>query len=377
MPVTGNAAQLTGMDDRPVTRDEVEATLTQERGEFFFIDDLRAYAEKVIALGKSIVTRREDTQELLAYILYYDDGPTAYVTMIWTRPDHRGRGLAGQLLHRLVRVCGKDVELRVHRDNPAATLYQSVGFVVTDANADELRMIRKRRLAIMQPYIFPYVGYFHLCQASDLFVFYDDVQYTIKGWINRNRILLEGRDYKFTVPVVKASQNRQILETQVAVDSSWRERFGRTLTQAYRNAPQFGRVAELVMSVFDVQEGSISDLAINSVRSVYEYLGLQFPYLRSSLSAPLTLGMDKADRLIAIAKSLGYSRYVNAPGGERLYDRTYFAAHGIELGFVKSGEIRYRQLRSDAFVPSLSIIDVLMFNEPDAVRRILNDYVII
>jgi hypothetical protein len=90
----------------------------------------------------------------------------------------------------------------------------------------------------------------------------------------------------------------------------------------------------------------------------------------------LTRGIDKTERLMAITKLLGYSGYVNAPGGEQLYDKADFAVHGIELGFVKSRDIRYRQLTSDVFVPSLSIIDVLMFNDPGAVRDILNDYVV-
>lgn len=353
---------------------EIVSTLTPLNGVFFHVGNLEDYARKVTTAGKSLVTRTEGTGEPQSYVLFYDNNPEIFISMVWTCPRRRGQGLAEELLQRLIRSTGKDIVLHVHRDNPAAKLYGKLGFV-DEGGADATRIMRlRRRMAIMQPYVFPYVGYFHLAQASDLFVFYDDVQYTTRGWINRNRILLNGTDYLFTVPVAGASQSRIICETMQACDAAWTEKFYRTLQHAYRKAPQFTRVMEPVMAAFSTPCGSIADLAIRSIEAVHDYLGLPFRCARSSVCAPETRGLERADRLIEITRTLGYAAYVNAPGGATLYDKGYFASRGVELGFVESGEISYRQYAPDGFVPSLSIIDVLMFNDIPTVRDLLRRY---
>lgn len=243
-------------------------------------------------------------------------------------------------------------------------------------NSDDLLIMRRRKkIAIMQPYVYPYIGYFHLIEASDRFVFYDDVHYITRGWINRNRILLNGKDYLFTVPVSNASQNRLINETSVAIDDVWKDKFHKTLIHSYGKAPYFSQVVDVIMSVFSARYGSVSDLAIKSVLSVYEYLGMQINYTKSSECSPETKGMDKADRLIEISKRQGYKMCVNAAGGINLYSKDYFEAKGVELGFVKSDPIEYRQYTND-FVPWLSIIDVMMFNDVATIRALLAKYTV-
>lgn len=234
-------------------------------------------------------------------------------------------------------------------------------------------MRQEKRIAIMQPYVFPYLGYFHLIEASNLFVFYDDVNYITRGWINRNRILLNGKDFLFTIPVSKASQNKLINENTLAINDIWLDKIKRTLSQAYRKAPFFQQVEPLIMSVLSENHRGISDLAICSVVKIYEYLGIPFNYTKSSDCSPETRGLDKADRLIEIVKKQGYKRYVNAPGGVNLYTKEYFEANGVELSFVKSMPIQYTQY-SNTFVPWLSIIDILMFNEQTAIKRFLKSY---
>jgi len=353
---------------------EIVATLTPLNGLFFHVGNLEEYAGKVTTAGKSLVTRAEGTGELQSYVLFYDNQPELFVSMVWTCPRYRGQGLAEALLQRLIRSTEKDIVLHVHQDNLATKLYAKLGFVDEGGTGATRTMRLRRRLAIMQPYVFPYIGYFHLAQASDLFVFYDDVQYTTRGWINRNRILLNGADHLFTVPVAGASQSRMICETMHACDDAWTDKFYRTLRHAYHKAPQFSRSMEPIMAAFSTPGGSIADLAIRSIEAVHDYLGLPFRHIRSSECAPHTRGLDRPDRLIEITRTLGYAAYVNAPGGTALYDRDYFAGRGVGLGFVESGEIIYRQYADDSFVPSLSIIDVMMFNDIPAARDLLRRY---
>ena len=218
----------------------------------------------------------------------------------------------------------------------------------------------EERAAIMQPYIFPYIGYFHLIQASSEFVFYDDVHYITRGWINRNRIINRDKDQLFTVPVTKASRNKLINETKPVFDDKWKQSFHKSLIHNYKKAPFFNEVTDVVMSPFSKQYDDIADLAIESILSVYSYLGMKFSFTKSSIISPETKGIEKADRLIAITKKIGLVNYVNAPGGKSLYTKEYFYSKGINLFFIKSHSIQYNQYH-ETFVPWLSIIDVLMF----------------
>lgn len=230
-----------------------------------------------------------------------------------------------------------------------------------------------QRAAIMQPYIFPYIGYFHLIHASSVFVFYDDVHYIMRGWINRNRILNQDRDLLFTVPVQKASRNRFINETKPSFNSKWKEGFHKGLIHNYKKAPFFDEIIDVVMSPFSKEYNDITDLAIESILSVHSYLGLQLNFTKSSTLSPETKGLEKADRLIAITKKVGFINYVNAPGGKSLYTKEYFKSKGINLFFAKSHPIQYKQYH-EKFVPWLSIIDVLMFCSKGQVVDFMSSY---
>lgn len=228
-------------------------------------------------------------------------------------------------------------------------------------------------VATMQPYIFPYIGYFHLIECSSIFVFYDDVHYIKKGWINRNRILINNKPFLFTIPVAKVSQNKLIYETSPVFGSKWKNKFYRQLAYNYKGAPFFYDIIELVSSVFEKKYTDVSDLSIESILAVYRYLGISFEYTKSSLISSDTRGIGKADRLIGITKELGYGAYVNAPGGKKLYAKDYFSTQGVTLAYVNSKQIKYKQ-NSDKFVPSLSIIDILMFNDKERILEFFSAF---
>lgn len=233
--------------------------------------------------------------------------------------------------------------------------------------------MNERRLSIMQPYIFPYLGYFHLIEASDMIVFYDDVNFIKRGWINRNRILLNKSEYLFTVPVIKSSQNRLINEIEPIIDLKFIDKFFAQIETAYKKAPYYSSVIVLLKKVFLIEYNNIADLSINSIVSVYDYLEKDLNWTKSSVCSPETKGIDKADRIIQITKKLGYQKYVNVIGGQELYEKEHFKNKDILLNFIQSEKIEYKQFNND-FVPWLSIIDVLMFNDKETVLELIKSY---
>lgn len=216
----------------------------------------------------------------------------------------------------------------------------------------------------MQPYFFPYLGYFQLIDAADVFVSYDDVAYIPRGWINRNFVLMGCKPLRVTVPVTGASQNVRICDVALS-PQPWQRRFLKTLHHAYGKAPHFQAIYALTETVVSRAHASIAELALDSIRAVLDHLGL-----RKSLR-PTSRGYDNAhlkgaERILDICRIEAASQYVNLPGGRALYDADHFAARDIGLSFVQMEPVRYPQFQCD-FVPNLSILDVLMFNDRDAV----------
>ena len=296
--------------------------------------------------------------------------------MVWTNPIHRGKGFSKNLLLEIIKSSNKDILLQVNKNNPAKYLYEKLNFKQVKEENESIFMKLRKTISIMQPYIFPYINYFHLIEASSLFVFYDDVNYIKRGWINRNRILLNKSDYLFTIPISKASQNRLINETIPILDNKWEKNYYSNLKFAYKKAPYYVDVLRLIKETFNTEYTSITDLCIKSIEVVYSYLGKEFDYVKSSKFAPETRGMGKAERLIEITKKAGYMKYVNAIGGQSIYDKEHFKEHGIELSFVKSNLNGYKQLNK-GFIKGLSIIDALMFNDKSTVKSFFNNYELI
>jgi len=231
----------------------------------------------------------------------------------------------------------------------------------------------KSRIAIMQPYFFPYIGYFHLIHASDLFIFYDDVQYSKGGWINRNRILCGNKDLFFTIPVSRYSYKKLIKDVEPIINEKWINTFYKQLVCNYKKAICFHAIIDCVMSIFDKKHDNISSLAVDSVLTVCSYLDIKFSYTSSSICSPENIHTRRDDRVIGIVKKMNYSNYINTYGGVDLYDKEYFLRNGIVLQFIKSNIIKYSQFKND-FKPNLSIIDVIMFNKKEDVIDFLSYY---
>lgn len=231
-----------------------------------------------------------------------------------------------------------------------------------------------KNVAIMQPYVFPYIGYYCLVQASDTFVFYDDVNYIKQGWINRNRLLINNVPYTFTIPLRKRSSFQLIKNINVVDIKKFKSKFVKQLEQSYSKACNYQVGMSYVDRVLDTDIDSISQLAMKSVIEFFEMLNIEKNFLVSSESFGESKGINKADRLIAIVKSLDSENYINPIGGTALYDKQYFSDKGVNLSFIKAKLEKYKQLGDEGFVGGLSIIDVIMNNNIDEVKSHLVNY---
>lgn len=225
------------------------------------------------------------------------------------------------------------------------------------------------KLAVMQPYLFPYIGYFQLIYAADLFLIYDDVAYIKRGFVNRNNILAPSGVNRFTVSVPGASQNKLFSDLQFSKDV---DKVLKTIEHSYSKAPYFEDVFPMIRGALELDDRSIASVCQKSFEDIFSYLGLEKQFKKTS-----ELDYDRSasarDRLIALCQQFGADSYINAPGGRKLYAKQDFAEKGIDLKFVDSLPVEYSQ-GSAEFVPNLSIIDVLMRCTPEEVKRLLSRY---
>lgn len=222
------------------------------------------------------------------------------------------------------------------------------------------------RVAIMQPYFMPYIGYFQLIAGVDLFIVYDNIKYTKKGWINRNRFLRGGKATLFTLPLTKDSDDLDVRDRSISAGFDKRHLLNQ-FADAYRRAPAFGETFPLVESIVLRDESNLFRYIHHSVTVVAGYLGIATRILPSS-SLPIDHALRGKEKVLALCRHVGATTYVNAIGGRDLYSPDAFSAVGIALKFIQSRPIQYPQFNHQ-FVPWLSIIDVLMFNPRERVRE--------
>jgi hypothetical protein len=225
------------------------------------------------------------------------------------------------------------------------------------------------KLAIMQPYFLPYIGYFQLIASVDQFIVYDNIKYTKKGWINRNRMLQNGADVMFSLPLMKDSDSLDVVERELAADFN-RDKLLNQIKGAYRRAPYFEQTFPLIEQIVRYEDANLLCFLHHSIARVCEHLGIT-TQIRISSSFSIDHELQSQDKVLALCKAAGAKTYVNAIGGIELYSKEAFQERGIELKFIKSLPFDYQQLGNE-FVPWLSIIDVMMFNPLDAIQTCIN-----
>lgn len=232
------------------------------------------------------------------------------------------------------------------------------------------------KTAIMQPYFMPYIGYFQLINAVDKFVIYDNIKYTKKGWINRNRILVNGKDQYISLPLKKDSHYLNINER--VLSDTWvieRKKLLNKLKASYAKSPFYSSVIILLEDILNHSEKNLFNFIFNSIQKVCYYLDIETPLIKSS-SLDIDNSLKGALKVIEICNCLKSNSYLNPIGGIDLYNKNEFLRSYIDLSFLKSDEIIYNQFKNN-FSPFLSIIDILMFNSKADIRVFLNKYSLI
>jgi hypothetical protein len=226
-------------------------------------------------------------------------------------------------------------------------------------------------VGIMQPYFLPYIGYWQLLNAVDIFVVYDNIEYTKKGWINRNRFLQAGKDNWFTIPLKKDSDYLTVKQRVISPVFN-RKKMLSHFENAYKKSPQFKIIMPLLEEIIACKDENLFKYIYNSIIKIKDFLEIK-TLLKISSNINIDYRLKSQDKVIAICKKLGADRYINPIGGLELYDRKRFSENGIQLSFLKTRMIHYNQY-DNPFIPFLSIIDVLMFVEKERVIKILSEY---
>ena len=230
-----------------------------------------------------------------------------------------------------------------------------------------------KKIAIMQPYLFPYIGYWQLLNAVDEFVILDDVQYINRGWINRNRILVDGAAHLFSFSLRKASQTQNINERFFSADfCKEKTKFMRTLQCAYGKAPFFNKSIDIIRQGLAFSDDNISKNIGHSIKVISEYLNIKVKICFSS-DVLCNKDLRGQEYILAINKALDGDVYINLSGGMDLYDKEFFHRNNLQLKFIKCDTITYQQF-GDLFIPSLSIVDVIMFNSCSSINQMLSRF---
>lgn len=225
-------------------------------------------------------------------------------------------------------------------------------------------------VAANQPYLFPYLGYFQLIAGADLFVAYDSMQYVSRSWINRNRLLIQGKDRLITSPVEKANRFSPINQ-RFYVDK-FLQPWMNTLKFNYARAPHFHAVMKLMETLANIPTRNVAEFNIMSIKAICQYIGVQTPLVKLSEMLKFETE-DKCEKTIAVVNSCGGDTYINLPGGRTLYDQEYFNNHNIKLLFLNPALTTYSQHGVQDFHSALSILDVMMNCSTTEIRRMIDN----
>ena len=231
------------------------------------------------------------------------------------------------------------------------------------------------KIGIMQPYFLPYIGYWQLLNAVDKYIIYDDVNYIKGGWINRNRILISKEIKYFTVKLNGASPNKLINEVEVSNDKIYKKKMLKTIEESYKKTPFFNIVFSIIKEIIENEEDNLAKYLKYSIEKICNYLEIKTELLLSS-ELEKDNSLRGKDKVISICKKLEATEYYNAIGGQELYSFEEFKDNGIELKFLKTEEIKYKQFNNE-FISNLSILDVMMFNSKEKTKKFLNSYSLI
>ncbi|AFL85060.1 WbqC-like protein [Belliella baltica DSM 15883] len=219
------------------------------------------------------------------------------------------------------------------------------------------------KVAISQSNYIPWKGYFDLINSVDHFIFYDDIQYTKRDWRNRNIINTSNGSQWLTIPVsVKGKYEQKISET-TTVDNLWKQKHLSTLLHAYKKAPFFGEIYQLLRPLYEDQETNLSKINQRLILSICAYLGIN---TKLSSSSEYVFQGNKTEKLINIIKQVGGKTYLTGPAARSYIDESLFQAENITLRYFEYGPYPIYDQLNDEFNHQVSIVDLLFFKGPNS-----------
>lgn len=231
------------------------------------------------------------------------------------------------------------------------------------------------KLVLMQPYFFPYIGYFTLIKHSDVFVVFDTAQYIRRGWVHRNRIIgSSGEPVYVNASILKAPQSTPIHQIELNSTSKWKQEFYKKMEVYKTVAPHYPEVYQLMEDCLNRPVSSLSDLNVYALKEISNYLGISQNITRlSELEVEFKDVQEPDDWGLEVSQYYGVDTYINAPGGQEFYNKEKYKKKGIEMFFYKTKLTPYDQKLS-GFQPGLSIIDVMMFNTKQEIHQMIDDF---
>lgn len=233
------------------------------------------------------------------------------------------------------------------------------------------------RMGMMQPYFFPYLGYFGLIHATEQWIVFDTPQYIRRGWVNRNRVLSNGAaGWKYArIPVASCHATTPIRDVRISSRAAWqRELFNNLDAYQLRKAPHYQQTLSFLEQTLALKTECLSDLLVHCLKACCQHLELPLQcHTFSDLSLKMPQSMAAGDWALETSRALGATAYINPPGGRDLFQSQRFQDAGIALRFLEPQLRPYDQGRSE-FLPGLSIIDALMWNPRHVVREMVSDY---
>lgn len=238
------------------------------------------------------------------------------------------------------------------------------------------RQANNMRLALMQPYFFPYIGYFSIVKQVDRYIVLDTVQYIEHGWIDRNRILKPNGGWQyFGVPTEKHHYTDLIYTVKLGNNVDWRKRILGQLEHYRKKAPYYNVVIDILNDIFSKNDETVRDLNVTLLKEINNYLGINTPVdILSEMNLTIEEPREPDEWGLNVCNAIGgVTEYWNAPGGASFYNRSKYEAAGIKINFQKMILDEYPQ-KGNTFEPGLSILDVMMFNTPAQITKMINQY---
>lgn len=227
-------------------------------------------------------------------------------------------------------------------------------------------------IGIMQPYFMPYIGYFQLMKAVDKYIIYDDVNYIKGGWVSRNYLLINGEKKIFTITLKEASPNKLFNEIEIKDDF---KKLMKTLQLNYSKSVNFKEAMVLMERIISFPNKQLSQFIANSFQEILNYLSIDTELILSS-NIYKNNTLKGQEKVLNICNILGANTYYNAVGGQELYSKEKFKENGIMLNFIETMIQPYPQPHTRSFVPSLSMIDVLMNNSKEEINALLDSFIL-